>query len=197
MNKIPVFPLNTVLFPEGEMQLRLFEPRYLDMVRKCMREDTGFGICLIQDGKEAGQPAEVFPLGTYARIIDWDQMNDGLLGISVRGERRFRINSTEVQADNLCLADVSWLDEDDDPMPDAYQGFSELLKEIAIRYELPYAGESDRYEEANWVSERLAEILPFELLTKQALLEMDSALHRFDYMQVLLEKIDSGELKQT
>ena len=82
-------------------------------------------------------------------------------------------------------------------MPDAYQGFSELLKEIAIRYELPYAGESDRYEEANWVSERLAEILPFELLTKQALLEMDSALHRFDYMQVLLEKIDSGELKQT
>ena len=61
MNKIPVFPLNTVLFPEGEMQLRLFEPRYLDMVRKCMREDTGFGICLIQDGKEAGQPAEVRP----------------------------------------------------------------------------------------------------------------------------------------
>ncbi len=197
MDTIPVFPLNTVLFPEGEMQLRLFEPRYLDMVKSCMRDDTGFGICLIQDGKEAGEPAEIFPLGTYVKITDWDQLNDGLLGITVKGERRFRVNSTEIQTDNLRLADVSWLDEDDDPIPDAYQGFSELLKEIATRYELPYAEETERFDEANWVSERLAEILPFELLSKQALLEMDSALNRFDYMQALLEKIDAGELNQT
>ena len=84
--KIALFPLNTVLFPEGELQLRLFEPRYLDMVSNCLQTDTGFGICLIRNGQEAGVPAEFFPMGTYAKIIDWDQMPDGLLGITVRGD---------------------------------------------------------------------------------------------------------------
>lgn len=195
--KIPLFPLNTVLFPEGELQLRLFEPRYLDMVSNCLRTDSGFGICLIHDGEEVGEAAEFFPMGTYATITDWNQMPDGLLGITVCGERRFRVKHYEIQADELCLGEVTWLDDVDDPMPDAYQGFSELLKEIAKRYELPFASEAERFDDANWVSERLAEILPFEMSAKQALLEMDSALHRLDYMQALLEKIDAGELRLT
>ena len=195
--KIPLFPLNTVLFPEGELQLRLFEPRYLDMVSNCLRTDSGFGICLIHDGEEVGEAAEFFPMGTYATITDWNQMSDGLLGITVCGERRFRVEHHEIQADELCLGEVTWLDDVDDPMPDAYQGFSELLKEIAKRYELPFAREAERFDDANWVSERLAEILPFEMSAKQALLEMDSALHRLDYMQALLEKIDAGELRLT
>ena len=94
---IPLFPLSTVLFPEGELKLRLFEPRYLDMVSECLRMDTGFGICLISAGKEAGQAAEFFSLGTYARIIDFEQMSDGLLGINVRGERRFRVEQFEAR----------------------------------------------------------------------------------------------------
>ncbi len=196
MKTIPLFPLNTVLFPEGELQLRLFEPRYIDMVGECMKTGSGFGICLIQNGNEAGEPAEIYSMGTYVSIIDWDKMEDGLLGITVRGDRRFRVEETRVQEDKLCMAEVSYLDEDDDPMPDDYQGFSDLLKEIANRYELPFANESDRFDEANWVSERLAEILPFEMTAKQALLEMDNALHRLDYMQVLLEKIDAGEFNQ-
>ena len=197
MNTIPIFPLNVVMFPEGDLQLRLFEPRYIDMVRKCMRDDSGFGICLIKDGKEAGEAAEIFPLGTYCRIVDWEQMDDGLLGITVIGEKRFQVESSQVQEDNLMLADVSWLDDDDDPMPDSYQGFTELLKEIAIRYELPFAADDDRFDEANWVSERLAEILPFGLQTKQTLLEMDDALQRLDLMHVLLEKIDAGDQNQS
>ena len=197
MTKIPLFPLNTVLFPEGELQLRLFEPRYLDMVSNCLRTNSGFGICLIQDGKEAGEAAEIFPMGTYATITDWDQLPDGLLGITVCGERRFRVDRSEIQADELRVGEITWLDEDDDPMPDAYQGFSDLLKEIANRYELPFVNQTERFEDANWVSERLAEILPFEMSAKQALLEMNSALHRLDYMQVLLEKIDAGELRLT
>ena len=197
MNTIPLFPLNTVLFPEGELQLRLFEPRYIDMVSNCMRIGSGFGICLIQEGNKAGVPAEIYSMGTYVSIIDWDKLEDGLLGITVRGDRRFRVEKTNIQDDNLCVAEVSYLNEDDDSMPDSYQGFSDLLKEIANRYELPFANESDRYEDANWVSERLAEILPFEMTAKQALLEMDNALHRLDYMQVLLEKIDAGEMNQS
>lgn len=195
--KIPLFPLNTVLFPEGELQLRLFEPRYLDMVSNCLRTDSGFGICLIQEGNEAGEPAEIFPMGTYVSIVDWNQMPDGLLGITVCGERRFKVKESEIQADGLRVGEIAWLDENDDPMPEAYQGFSDLLKEIAKRYELPFAKEAERFDDANWVSERLAEILPFELSAKQELLEMDSALSRLDYMQTLLEKIDAGELKLT
>ncbi|MCG8379005.1 MAG: hypothetical protein MI865_05980, partial [Proteobacteria bacterium] len=90
----------------------------------------------------------------------------------------------------------TWLDEDDDILPVSYQGFSDLLKEIANRYELPLIDEPERFDEANWVSERLAELLPFELSAKQELLEMDNDLRRFDYIQALLEKIDAGELGQ-
>ena len=192
--KIPLFPLNTVLFPEGELQLRLFEPRYLDMVSECLHTDSGFGICLIREGEEVGKVADYFPMGTYAKVKDWDQLDDGLLGITVLGERRFRVESSEVEQDNLCVGEITWLDEDDDLMPVSYQGFSDLLKEIANRYELPLIDESERFEEAHWVSDRLAELLPFEVSAKQALLEMDSAINRFDYMQALLEKIDSGDL---
>jgi len=192
--KIPLFPLNTVIFPEGELPLRLFEPRYIDMVSECLRMDSGFGICLIQEGEEAGQVAEFFPMGTYVKIIDWDKTDDGLLGITVKGERRFKVDQFEVQKDNLCVGEIIWLDEDDVLLPDAYQNFSDLLKEIGNRYELPFLMESERFDEANWVSERLAELLPFDLSAKQALLEMDDALHRFDYMQSLLEKIDAGDL---
>ena len=193
---IPLFPLNTVLFPEGELQLRIFEPRYLDMVSKCLRTDSGIGICLIREGEEAGKPAEFFPMGTYAKIIDWDQFDDGLLGILVKGERRFRVEQYEIRQDNLCVGEITWLDDDDDLMPVSYQGFSDLLKEIANRYELPLAKESERFDEANWVSGRLAELLPFEMSAKQAILEMDDVLHRFDYIRSLLEKIDSSEFGQ-
>ena len=122
MNTIPIFPLNVVLFPEGDLQLRLFEPRYIDMVRNCMKDDTGFGICLIKDGKEAGEAAQIFPLGTYSRIVDWEQMDDGLLGITVVGERRFRVETSKLQQDNLRTAEVTWLDEQDEPMPESYHG---------------------------------------------------------------------------
>tara|TARA_R110000782_G_scaffold158901_2_gene251030 strand:+ start:1574 stop:2164 length:591 start_codon:yes stop_codon:yes gene_type:complete len=195
--KIPLFPLNTVLFPEGELQLRLFEPRYLDMVSECLRSNNGFGICLIREGEEAGELAEFFPMGTYVKISDWDQMDDGLLGIKVIGERRFKVESYDIQKDNLCMGDVTYLDEDDEELPASYQSFSDLLKEIANRYELPLMDEPERFEEAAWVSDRLAELLPFEISAKQSLLEMDNALNRFDYMQALLEKIDSGEYAQS
>ncbi len=191
--KIALFPLNTVIFPEGELQLRLFEPRYLDMVSECLRTETGFGICLIREGEEAGQVADFFPMGTYVKIIDWDQMDDGLLGITVKGEQRFRVEQTEIQPDKLCLGEVTLLDEDDELLPVSYKGFSDLLKEIANRYELPFMDEPERFEEASWVSDRLAELLPFEITAKQSLLELDNALSRFDYIQALLEKIDSGQ----
>jgi Lon protease-like protein len=124
-------------------------------------------------------------------------MDDGLLGIKVIGERRFKVESCDVQKDNLCMGDVTLLDEDAELLPATYQNFSDLLKEIANRYELPLMEAPERFEEAVWVSDRLAELLPFEISAKQSLLEMDNALNRFDYMQALLEKIDSGDYSQS
>ena len=189
--KIPLFPLNTVLFPTGRLQLRLFEPRYLDMVSRCLRSNSGFGVCLIRKGNEVGKAVDFFAMGTYATITDWDQMDDGLLGISVSGERRFRVKRSEIQQDKLCLAEVSWFDDNEQCLPVSYQGFADLLKEIANRYQLSLADE--HFGEANWVSQRLAELLPFDMSVRQTLLEMDCALNRFDYMQELLEEINAGE----
>ena len=192
--EIPLFPLNVVLFPEGELKLRIFEPRYLDMVSNCLKNDRGFGICLLQEDTSKESSIDFFLMGSYAKIIDWDKMEDGLLGILVKGEKRFKVNSYSRNKDKLCIGNVDWLDEDDARIPDSYQNFSDLLKEIVTRYKLPIGEMKNRYEEANWVSEGLAELLPFELSVKQEILEMNSAIHRFDYMEDLLQKIDANKL---
>ncbi|MAJ90667.1 MAG: peptidase S16 [Legionellales bacterium] len=192
--EIPLFPLNVVLFPEGELKLRIFEPRYLDMVSNCLKNDRGFGICLLQEDTSKESSIDFFLMGSYAKIIDWDKMEDGLLGILVKGEKRFKVNSYSRNKDKLCIGNVDWLDEDDARIPDSYQNFSDLLKEIVTRYKLPIGEMKNRYEEANWVSERLAELLPFDLSVKQEILEMNSAIHRFDYMEDLLQKIDANKL---
>ena len=195
--QIPLFPLNVVLFPEGELKLRIFEPRYIDMVSDCLRNDTGFGVCLIQEDKDMSKSADFFSMGTYAKIIDWSQMEDGLLGIVIKGEKRFRVNSYKSSKNNLRVGEIDWLNDDDNPMPASYQNFSDLLKEIVVRYELPIGNMPDRFDEANWVSERLAELLPFDLPIKQEILEMNSASNRFEYMETLLKKIDSDKLMQS
>lgn len=195
--QIPLFPLNVVLFPEGELKLRIFEPRYIDMVSDCLRNDTGFGVCLIQENKDMSKSDDFFSMGTYAKIIDWSQMEDGLLGIVIKGKKRFRVNSHKSSNNNLRVGEIDWLNDDDNPMPASYQNFSDLLKEIVVRYELPIGNMPDRFDEANWVSERLAELLPFDLLIKQEILEMNSASNRFEYMGTLLKKIDSDKLMQS
>ena len=125
--EIALFPLNTVLFPGGPLVLRIFEARYLDLVKRCMRDGTGFGVVQIREGQEAGGPALTFDVGTYARIVDFSQQPDGLLGIRALGERRFRIVERRRARDGLNLADVEWLPVDPPtPLPEAY---AELVAE--------------------------------------------------------------------
>ena len=137
------------------------------------------------------------PWGLMSVLSTWDELEDGLLGITVRGDRCFRVEKTDIKDDNLCVAEVSYLNEDDDSMPDSYQGFSGLLKEIANAMSFPLPKNRIVMRMPIGCSERLAEILPFEITAKQALLEMDNALHRLDYMQVLLEKINARETNQS
>jgi len=182
---IALFPLNIVLFPGGPLPLRIFETRYVDMVRRCMREGASFGVVLIREGAEVG-PAETFDVGTLADIVDFHQLSDGLLGLSCIGRERFRIRSRSRQADGLNLADVDRLSPQPAvPVPERHSRLAELLKNVLPQLGEVYEGIEMRPEDAAWVGYRLAEILPIPLADKQSILELDDPIQRLDVLSPL------------
>ena len=194
MLTIPLFPLHTVLFPGGILPLRVFETRYLDMVSECLRTESGFGVCLITAGTETGNPVECHEIGTLARIVDWDEGEDGLLRITVKGEKRFRILQKHIRQNQLLEGDVDIISNDEDEeLPLKFQLLSDLLRQIAGKFELPYRMEHEKYMRAGWVGCRLAELLPIELSDKQALLEMDDPMRRLEQIQIALQTISTEQ----
>jgi Lon protease-like protein len=190
VTSIALFPLNIVLFPEGPLPLRIFETRYVDMVRRCMREGQGFGVALIREGREAGMgETETYEVGTLAKITDFHQLPDGLLGLSCVGQQRFRIDARRRQADGLYLAEVQWIDaEPATPVPERHARLSELLHAVLPQLGEVYTGIQMRLDDAAWVGHRLAEILPIPLGDKQSYLEMDDPIERLDRLAPLAPK---------
>lgn len=189
--RIPLFPLHTVLFPGGPLPLRVFEPRYLQMIGDCLRSDTCFGVCLISDGREVGEAATPHNTGTTARIVDWHQRHDGLLGITARGERRFRVLAREVQRNQLAVAKVELLPEDDEmEVPAKYVALADLLRRILDQAGHHYADLPRRFGDAAWVGYRLAELLPLSLPRKQYLLEIEDPAARLEQLFGLLEGLE-------
>jgi Lon protease-like protein len=190
---IPIFPLHSVLFPGGPLALRIFEARYLDMVSRCLRDESGFGVVLIREGKEVGKAADVFDIGTLGQISYWEQRKDGLLGITVTGEQRFRILESEVQANQLRIAEVELLPNTGPaPLPEAYQHLATLLERILDELGHPYITLTRQYGDAEWVGARLAELLPLELEQKQRLLQMDDSLQRLERISELVAGLRSS-----
>ena len=184
---IALFPLQVVLFPGGPLKLRIFETRYLDMVRRCMREQQPFGVALLLEGQEAGGPAVSAEIGTTARIVDFEPLQDGLLGITAIGERTFRIRERSRQADGLNLAEIDWLPQPEPvPVPAESRDLVELLRYALPRMELAYDLTAARYDDAGWVSARLVEIFPLPLLEQQHCLEMTDPLLRLKYLDSLV-----------
>ena len=182
---IALFPLNIVLFPDGPLPLRIFETRYVDMVRRCMRGDLNFGVVLIREGGEVG-PAETFDVGTLARITDFDQLPGGLLGLSCVGERRFRVVKRSVQTDGLNVGDVEWLAmEPAVPVPERHARLADLLRSVLPQLGEVYTDIEMRLDDAAWVGHRLAEILPIPLPEKQTYLEMDDPIQRLELLSPL------------
>lgn len=179
---IPLFPLNNVLFPGGILPLRIFEPRYMEMVSVCMKEQSGFGVSLILSGKEVGEAATTYEVGTLVRITDWDQREDGLLGITVQGEQRFRILSTHVRSSQLIMAEVELLEDAAfTPIPPRHERAVTLLHELIERLGSDYSElQTLRYDDAVWVSGRLAELLPIGLPQKQYLLQIGDPIERLE-----------------
>ena len=188
---LPLFPLNTVLFPGGPLRLRIFEPRYLDMVSRCMRESGEFGVALITEGREAGGIARTTGIGTTASIVDFERLDDGLLGITARGGRKFSILDVQTQSDGLNVAEVELLEpEPVMEIPEELAILVELLKQALVQIGAAYAKEPPHYDDATWVGMRLAEILPLPMFEKQQCLEMDDAVER---LRLLRERLDIRE----
>lgn len=186
---IPLFPLNTVLFPGGVLPLRIFEPRYLDMVSNCLRTETGIGVILIKEGSEVGNAARPHEIGTMASICYWNKRKDGLLGVTLRGEKRFRVMSQTVEPSQLIVAEVELLpDETATPVIDEYRHLVDLLQQIINQLEPPYTTMPTHYGDAGWVSARLVELLPLQLSKKQLLLQMDDPLERLAELSASLQE---------
>jgi len=179
-HEIPLFPLNAVLFPGGTLGLRIFEARYLDMVRECARGGRGFGVCLIMEGQEAGAPALPAAVGTLASIIDFDTLPDGLLGISVTGGARFRVQKSRIRGNGLVIGEVrEWPDEPVVPVPIEFSLLPAILERLADQAGLSWRnGPREHYDDASWVGFRLAELLPLGDAERQHLLEVTDPMER-------------------
>lgn len=179
---IHLFPLHGILVPEGRLTLRIFEPRYLDLVSDCMKREQPFGVALISEGEETGRAAQCHDLGTLAHISDWDQQADGLLEIACVGGRRFRILSREVTANQLVRAQVRVLPACPRVEPGrSHQPLVTLLRQLMERAGRP-PGTDARFDDAGWVGCRLLELLPLGLVQKQRLLQLDDPRQRLDQL---------------
>lgn len=191
---IPLFPLSAVLFPGGQVNLRIFESRYLDLVRDCARSESGFGVCLILDGSEAGDPALPAAVGTLARITDFCTLPDGLLGISAHGNERFQVVSTRVRDNGLVHGEVRfWPHEPVLPVPPEHGLLATILERLLEQIGGAFA-KADRacLDDAAWVGFRLAELLPLAQAEKQQLLQITDPLQRLIQLQHWLPRFQRG-----
>ena len=211
LTRVALFPLSVVLFPQGVLPLRVFEARYMDMVRDCMRDETSFGVCLMADGKTPSTdtvPTTV-DVGCLARITAWDMQQLGLLQIRTVGGDRFRLLASESQPNGLLVGEVDLIEADEDqPIPDEHRPCVDLLTRIIedmsaqlaekrrtgeaadsspVLAQLPFE-EPYQMESSAWVSNRLCEVLPVPLKAKQKLMELTDAATRLEIVHTYLKQ---------
>jgi len=183
---IPLFPLSVVLFPGGYLQLRIFEQRYIDMVRECSLTGGCFGVCLLNNHESKNQPASHLQLGTTAEICDFTSLDDGLLGITVRGVQRFTVHKTRLRDNGLLMANVNIIaNEVCTQVPEQFSVLSmiagRMMEQVGDNYPSFQPGD---LQDAVWLGYRLSELLPLENVERQSLLQLTDPLQR---LQILLE----------
>jgi len=193
MAEIALFPLNAVLFPGGLLPLRIFEPRYVDMIGSCMRADEAFGVVLALGGSDTDRQIDTVHVGTGARIVDFQRLDDGLLGILCRGERRFSLQARSQQSDGLNRAAVEWLPEPARaPVPGEFQPLLPVLRDAMSQLKsIGHLVEPD-YDDASWVSYRIAELLPLDQQLQQRLLESNDPPARLQSLAPLFDLKSQG-----
>jgi len=186
--QLPLFPLSSVVMPGGLMPLRLFERRYIDMVKECFRNGSGFGICLSRHGSASGQPSEPYPIGTSVSIIDFDQGADGLLQITARGEEEFSVLNYATSDTGLIVGEVQMLPTKEvTPMEPDFELLSDKLELILSYLESDTRFDEKHLDDADWVCHRLLEVLPLAPDAKFELLQMTTnseRLHSLSGLQI-------------
>ncbi|MFK8052956.1 MAG: LON peptidase substrate-binding domain-containing protein [Woeseiaceae bacterium] len=187
--KIPLFPLSTVLYPGGPLPLRLFEARYIDMVSRCMRDEMPFGVVGISEGREVG-PSKIHSMGTEAKITDFYQGSDGLLGVTAIGGDRFRLIAEQTAADGLRWGDVETVTaEPAIALPTRFSALAEMLDSILDDLGKLYEGHERLLDDATWIGYRFSEILPLTIAQKQHCLEIEDATERLDIITAVLSRV--------
>ncbi len=196
-NDIPLFPLNIVLFPGGRFDLQIFERRYIDLVSHCMRTGTGFGICLLKSGDETNGNnlnQTVYNTGTYAKIVDWDQLESGLLGITVEGAVKFVAQEFWKEEDDVLHASVEFSDiesteADVIPLGDEYTALSELLRNLEDHPLVAGRNLSIDYSDLRQLGWRLSELIPLGIDVRQELLELNDPVERLSKIEKLVSEM--------
>ena len=190
---VPLFPLRTVLFPGGLLPLKIFEQRYVEMTKACLRDERPFGVCMITQGEEVapsdGRLPEFADIGTLARITNFDMPQPGILHLQTQGLTRFQVRHHAAEASGLVVGEVTTIaDEPRQPLPEFYAPLARILEVIAAKLGPRNFPAESRYDDASWVGHRLAELLPLPLSIKQRMLEVNDANVRLAALRQFLER---------
>ncbi|MFT6778050.1 MAG: Lon protease-like protein [Paraglaciecola sp.] len=187
--EIPLFPLSAHLLPGGRMSLRIFEPRYVRMVKEACASDTGFGICMVNAQGDKDKNEHIYPIGTFAKVIDFDLLDDGFLGVTVEGQRCFSILSVATESDDLKLGECHWMDEWSAQSVDySISPIDKKLIEIFDYYpELQMLYQNPKFNDPIWVIYRWLELIPVNAEKKQQFLQQKDCVKALDYLAQLIE----------
>ena len=186
---LPLFPLNTVVFPGGRLPLRIFEQRYIEMVKQAIADSSPFGICAIREGQETGTPAVPYTVGTLVRITDWDMPEAGILHIDTQAEKRFVVRHTQVEPSGLLVGTVDDISaEPAIAIPHELELAVEILRHIIDEHGQAHFPDPHAFDDAVWVGYRLSEVLPLKLSIKQNLLEMNDSVTRLRILTEFLKR---------
>lgn len=198
MDTIPLFPLSTVLLPHGRLSLRIFEPRYLDLVGRCLKnESPGFGVVWLREGQEVWRQqteadTRLAQIGTFAKIVDWDSLPGQRLGITIEGAEKFRLVSSFQQADHLHMAEVEWIAREPDmPLPDQGEELRELFKQLLQHPHIERLKFDPRVEDVSTLGYLLTQLLPIPEPIKFQLLTLTDAMQRLQLLMDLLDEISN------
>ncbi len=186
--ELPIFPLSSVLFPGGVMPLKIFEQRYMDMAKSCLKNALPFGICLIREGPEVGAVALPETIGTMARIQEWDMQQLGVLQVRAVGEGRFRIVEQRALVSGLIIAQVTTIAEDERSECPEFAPCRDFLRKVLAQIGNARIQGEMRFDDPSWVSFRITEILPIAPIIKQKMLELTNARMRLEILHRVLRE---------
>lgn len=200
VQEIALFPLHSVLFPRGRLALQIFEQRYIDLVSASLRQDSGFGIALLKSGAEViklGTSQTVHRTGTYAKIVDWDQLDNGLLGITVEGRRKFHVRECRVTDNGLFMAQVEfskadYVDDQRIPVTADFTDMQDLLRTLEKHPQVQQMHlqiDHDNLWELGW---RLSELIPIGMDVRQQLLELEDPVERMHRIELVVQELAGG-----